>query len=35
MRGLELDIIGIESDKEIFIIHVMPTVFIKRGRDEH
>ena len=28
-RGLELEIIGIESDNEIFIIHVMPTIFIK------
>jgi hypothetical protein len=34
-RGLELEITGIESDDEIFVIHVMPTAFIKRGRDEY
>ena len=34
-RGLELEIIGIESDNEIFIIHVMPTIFIKRGHNEY
>ena len=34
-RGLELEIIGIDDGYEIFIIHVMPTVFIKRGRDEY
>ena len=34
-RGLELEVIGIEDADEIFIIHVMPTIFIKRGRDEY
>ena len=34
-RGLELEVIGIEYADEIFIIHVMPTIFIKRGRDEY
>jgi hypothetical protein len=34
-RGLELEIIGIDDQYEIFVIHVMPTVFIKRGRDEY
>jgi len=34
-RGLELEITGIETEDEIFIIHVMPTAFIKRGRDEY
>ena len=34
-RGLELEVIGIEGADEIFIIHVMPTIFIKRGRDEY
>ena len=34
-RGFELEIIGIDDGYEIFIIHVMPTVFIKRGRDEY
>ena len=34
-RGLELEVIGIEDEYEIFIIHVMPTIFIKRGRDEY
>ena len=30
-RGLELEVICIEDEYEIFIIHVMPTIFIKRG----
>ena len=34
-RGLELEVIGIEDEHEIFIIHVMPTIFIRRGRDEY
>ena len=34
-RGLELEVIGIEDADEIFIIHAMPTIFIKRGRDEY
>ena len=34
-RGLEIEITGIESEDEIFVIHVMPTVFIMRGRDEY
>ena len=34
-RGLELEVIGIEDADEFFIIHVMPTIFIKRGRDEY
>ena len=34
-RGLELEVIGIDDEYEIFIIHVMPTVFIRRGRDEY
>ena len=34
-RGLELEVIGIEDEHEIFIIHVMPTIFIKRGHDEY
>ena len=34
-RGLELEVIGIFDGNEIFIIHVMPTVFIRRGRDEY
>ena len=34
-RGLELEVIGIDDDYEILIIHVMPTVFIRRGRDEY
>ena len=34
-RGLELEVIGIEDADEIFIIHVVPTIFIKRGRDEY
>ena len=33
--GLELEIAGIEFEDEILIIHVMPTIFIKRGRDEY
>jgi hypothetical protein len=34
-RGLELEVIGIEDEYEIFIIHIMPTIFIRRGRDEY
>ena len=34
-RGLELEVIGVEFENEIFVIHVIPTVFIKRGRDEY
>jgi len=34
-RGLELEVIGIDDDYEILIIHIMPTVFIRRGRDEY
>lgn len=34
-RGLDLEIIGIESEEEVFIIHVMPITFIKRGRNEY
>jgi hypothetical protein len=34
-RGLELEITGIQFEDEIFIIHVMPTNFRKRGRDEY
>jgi hypothetical protein len=34
-RGLELEVIGIDDQYEIFVIHVMPTVLIRRGRDEY
>jgi len=34
-RGLELEITGIESEDEIFIFHVMPTTYIKRGRNDY
>ena len=34
-RGLELEVIGVEDEHEIFIIHVMPTIFIKRGHNEY
>jgi len=34
-RGLGLEITGIESEDEIFIFHVMPTTYIKRGRNEY
>ena len=34
-RGLELEVIGIDDEYEIFVIHVMPTVLIRRGRDEY
>ena len=33
-RGLELEIAGVEFDDEILIIHVMPTNFRRRGRNE-
>ena len=33
-RGLELEIAGIEFEEEILVIHVMPTVFRRKGRDE-
>ena len=34
-RGLELEVIAVEFENEIFVIHVMPIAFIKRGRDEY
>ena len=34
-RGLELEVIGVGFENEIFVIHVMPTDFRKRGRDEY
>ena len=33
-RGLELEIAGVEFEDEILIIHVMPTNFRRRGRNE-
>ena len=33
-RGLELEIAGVEFDDEILIIHVVPTNFRRRGRNE-
>lgn len=34
-RDLELEVIGIEFENEVLVIHVMPTEFRKRGRDEY
>jgi hypothetical protein len=34
-RGLELEITAVETTDEILVIHVMPTTFIRRGRDEY
>ena len=33
-RGLELEIVGVEFEDEILIIHVMPTNFRRRGHHE-
>jgi len=33
-RGLELEIAGVEFEEEILVIHVMPTIFRRKGRHE-
>ena len=33
-RGVELEIVGVEFETEILIIHVMPTSYRRRSRNE-
>ena len=33
-RGLELEIVGLEFETEILVIHVMPLSYRRRGRSE-
>ena len=33
-RGLELEIAGVEFEEEILVIHVMPTIFRRKGQHE-